>query len=179
MFYNRGMTIFRTIVKGTLVVGLACNLSVAGGSAQTAPASKPKPASAAAAPSSLSNNSHFRESQSGRAERYYRIVWGVDTLTVKSIESGELIRFNYRVVDAAKARVLSDKKSEPALIDESAHVQLVVPSLEKVGQLRQSSPPEVGRSYWMAFSNKGGLVKRGDRVNIVIGNFHAIGLGVE
>jgi len=55
----------------------------------------------------------------------------------------------------------------------------VVPSLEKVGQLRQSSTPQVGKSYWMAFSNKGRLVKRGDRVSVVIGRFRADGLVVD
>jgi len=33
--------------------------------------------------------------------------------------------------------------------------------------------------YWMAFSNKGRLVKRGDRVDVVIGQFRAEGLTVE
>jgi hypothetical protein len=51
--------------------------------------------------------------------------------------------------------------------------------LEKVGQLRQSSTPIEGKVYWMAFSNKGGRVKRGDHVNVVIGNFHAEGLVVD
>jgi hypothetical protein len=31
----------------------------------------------------------------------------------------------------------------------------------------------------MVFSNKGNLVKPGDRVNVVIGTFHADGLMVE
>jgi hypothetical protein len=74
---------------------------------------------------------------------------------------------------------LNDKKLEPMLIDYRARVKLVVPSLEKVGQLRQSSTPEAGREYWMAFSNPHKTVKRGDRVNIVIGTFHADGLVVE
>jgi hypothetical protein len=65
------------------------------------------------------------------------------------------------------------------LIDPEAGVKLVVPSLEKVGQLRQSSTPETGKSYWMAFSNKGRPVKRGHRVNVVIGHFHADGLVVD
>lgn len=107
------------------------------------------------------------------------MVWGVDSLGVRSVESGELIRFNYRVVDADKAVPLNDKKLEPFLIDEQARVKLVVPMMEKVGQLRQSSTPEAGKSYWMAFSNKGGVVKRGDRVTVVIGKFHADGLVVE
>jgi hypothetical protein len=114
-----------------------------------------------------------------RARNFYELVWGVDSLAVKSAESGEIIRFTYRVLDANKAKALNDKKIDPFLIDEKARVKLVVPSLEKVGQLRQSSTPEAGRSYWMAFSNKGRLVRPGDRVNVVIGNFQANGLVVQ
>jgi hypothetical protein len=115
----------------------------------------------------------------GRAGAYYKLVWGVDSLAVRWAESGEVIRFNYRVLDAQKAQTLNDQKAEPILIDPRAGVSLVVPSLEKVGKLRQSESPEEGKSYWMAFSNKGRLVKRGDRVNIVIGQFHADGLVVD
>jgi len=58
-------------------------------------------------------------------------------------------------------------------------VSLVVPSIEKIGPLRNSSRPEVGKSYWMAFSNKNGFVKRGDRVDLVVGPFQAKGLVVD
>lgn len=116
---------------------------------------------------------------SASARQYYALIWGVDTLSVKSAESGEIIRFTYRVLDPAKAKTLNDKKNEPSLIDPGAGVKLVVPSLEKVGKLRQSSTPEAGKIYWMAFSNKGRLVKPGHRVNIVIGQFRADGLEVQ
>ena len=114
-----------------------------------------------------------------RAVAYYGLTWGIEAPSVKSTESGEIIRFSYHVIDADKAKALNDKKSEPVLIDPQAGVKLVIPSFEKVGKLRQSSTPEEGKSYWMAFSNKGRLVKRGDRVNIVIGLFHADGLLVD
>lgn len=114
-----------------------------------------------------------------KAVAYYENVWGIDSLSVKTAESGELIRFKYRVVDPAKASPLNDKKSVPTLIDPRARVSLVVPSLEKVGQLRQSGTPEEGKVYWMAFSNPRRTVKAGDRVNVVIGNFHADGIVVE
>jgi hypothetical protein len=115
----------------------------------------------------------------GRAGTYYRLIWGIDGLSVKSAESGEVIRFSYKVLDAQKAKILNDKKLEPALIDERAHVKLVVPMMDKVGKLRQTSSPEPGKTYWMLFSNKGGHVKSGDRVDVVIGNFHAKGLVVD
>jgi hypothetical protein len=110
---------------------------------------------------------------------YYGLIWGIESPGVKLVESGEIVRFTYRVVDGDKAQSLNDKKNEPSLIDPRAGVKLVVPSLEQVGQLRQSGAPEAGRTYWMAFSNSGGLVRRGDRVNIVIGQFRAEGLVVE
>jgi hypothetical protein len=115
----------------------------------------------------------------GRAGKYYSMIWGIDSIAVKSVESGEMIRFSYRVLDTNKAKMLNDKKLEPSLVDERARVKLVVPTLEKVGQMRQSSPPEAGRMYWMLFSNKGGYVKRGDLVNVVVGTFRADGLVVD
>jgi len=124
--------------------------------------------------------SRYRPTQlSGSASRYYSLIWGVDGLSVKAVESGELIRFSYRIVDANKAETLNDKKLEPSLLAPRAGVRLEIPQLEKVGKLRQSSTPESGKTYWMAFSNKGRLVKPGDHVSIVIGKFRADGLIVE
>jgi len=114
-----------------------------------------------------------------RAKMYYQGAWGVDSFRVKWAESGELIRFSWRVVDPAKAAALNDKKAEPTLIDPQAGVSLVVPAVSNVGKMRQASTPEAGRSYWMAFSNVGRRVKRGDRVSVVIGKFRAEGLAVE
>ncbi len=156
--------------------------------AQTAPSPSGNPSSfanahAAAVSSKPVANAkpvHYQPDRfAGRAGMYYRAIWGVDSLSVKWAESGEVIRFTYRVLDPAKAKTLSDKRLEPSLIDEKAHVKLVVPTMEKVGKLRQTTSPEPGKLYWMLFSNKGGYVKRGDRVNVVIGNFHANGLVVD
>jgi hypothetical protein len=116
---------------------------------------------------------------SSRAEMYFEGAWGVGELRVKSAESGELIRFNYRVLDPSKATALNDKKVEPELFDPQAGVKLTVPQMEKVGKLRQESTPKAGLTYWMAFSNPTQAVKRGHRVDVVIGSFHATNLVVE
>jgi hypothetical protein len=92
------------------------------------------------------------------------MVWGLDSLKVKPVEAGALIRFTYRVLDPAKAKPLNDEKNEPSLVDLKAGAKLVVPAMEKVGKLRQVSTPEGGKMYWTTFSNKGGLVKLGDRI---------------
>jgi hypothetical protein len=116
---------------------------------------------------------------SRRAEMYYEGVWGVGELRVKVAEAGQVIRFDYQVLDPQKAAVLNDKKVEPGLFDAQAGVRLVVPQMEKVGQLRQSSTPKAGMTYWMAFSNPTLAVKRGHRVDVVIGSFRATSLVVE
>jgi len=145
---------------------------------QTQPAASSNPP--APAPQTGVSHSRYRPIRvPKRALEYYSLIWGVDSLSVKWTESGEVIRFSYRVLDADKAKILNDKKNQPVLIDPQAGVQLVVPSLEKVGQLRQSSTPEAGKSYWMAFSNKGRPVKRGDHVTVEIGTFKAEGLIVD
>jgi hypothetical protein len=115
----------------------------------------------------------------GRAGKYYELVWGIDSLSVRLAESGEVVRFSYRVLDPAKARPINDKRSEPSLIDPRAGVSLVVPTMAKIGQLRQTAAPQPGKAYWMAFSNKGRPVKKGDRVDVVIGQFRAQGLVVD
>jgi hypothetical protein len=156
-------------------------LLIAAAAAQTTPAQvqvQPPAPSQAGAPGA-SRNGYRPDRFAGRAAVYYGMVWGVDSLSVKYAESGEVIRFSYRVLDGEKAKELNNKKNEPALVDPRAGVKLVVPSLEKVGQLRQSGTAQSGRVYWMAFSNKGRLVKRGDRVNVLIGPFHADGLVVD
>jgi hypothetical protein len=170
MFHKKGNSGRR---KMLLVGVLGSSILVFQAGAQTASqAGGTKPATA--------GSMRYRPDRfAGRAGRYYLLIWGVDSLSVKWTESGEVIRFSYRVLDADKAKTLNDKKYEPSLIDPRAGVKLVVPSLEKVGQLRQSSTPVAGKSYWMAFSNKGRLVKRGDHVDVVIGQFRAQGLVVD
>lgn len=116
---------------------------------------------------------------SPHARDYYLLNWGVDSFTVKAVESGQMIRFSFAVLDPRKAAPLNDKKVNPSLIDQQARVSLTIPSMENVGPLRQSSTPQAGKSYWMVFANKGKVVKPGDRVSVQIGKFHVDGLEVE
>ena len=148
-------------------------LASAVGAEPAAPASAVKPATA------KTRTRYQPDRFAGRAGKYYRLVWGVDSLSVKLAESGEIVRFSYRVLDPARAGALNEKKSEPSLIDPRAGVKLVVPAMEKIGTLRNTARPEVGKAYWMAFSNKGRPVKKGDHVDVVIGNFRAQGLVVD
>lgn len=149
------------------------------GQTTTPPAPTAKPPAKTAQRSAAAPASYRLDTLPRRAREYYSIAWGVDSLGVRQVESGELIRFSWRIVDPERAKLLNDKKIEPELIDMQAGVKLVVPQVEFVGPLRQINTPEAGRTSWIAFSNIGRRVKPGDRVTIVIGPFHADGLLVQ
>jgi hypothetical protein len=151
---------------------------LAGGISSSAMATEP-PAPAKGLAAAKPRTRYQPDRFAGRAGKYYDLVWGVDSLNVKLAESGQIVRFSYRVLNPARASALNDGRSEPSLIDPRAGVSLVIPRMEKVGQLRQTGTPEAGKAYWMAFSNKGRPVKKGDRVDVVIGQFRAQGLVVD
>lgn len=161
-------------VAAMLLAGiLAGSMSVSPLNAQsTAPVAKPSTASTPYRnqPPRISN----------REAAILEAVWGIEDPSVKAVESGLIIRFSYRVTDPEKAKPLNDKKLAPVLESPEKRLQLVIPTMEKVGQLRQAPEKiEAGKSYWMAFSNPGRPIKPGDHVDVVIGNFHVRGLVVE
>ena len=114
-----------------------------------------------------------------KAEKYYAQVWGVDRLRANYTSSGNLIRFTYRVLNPKLAAPLGDHVNTPEMVGIRSNAVLHIPTMEKIGQLRQMSPGEANREYWMVFSNKGNLVKPGDEVSVIIGKFRADGLIVQ
>jgi hypothetical protein len=116
---------------------------------------------------------------SKKAKRYFQAAWGVDRLKVSRVASGNLIRFNYRVIDPAQAAPLGDRNATPVMYAPRSRAMLSVPVMEKIGPLRQMGTLKAGQEYWITFSNKGNLVRPGDRINVVVGRFHADGLLVE
>jgi hypothetical protein len=154
------------------------SLAVVDASLPSAAASGTGTALASASP--VRKTSPYRPADSPeRARTFYQSAWGIDKLLVRETASGNLIRFSYRVTDPVLARPLVNKQATPYLYGERSNAVLQVPIMDKVGELRQTGPQEVGQKYWMVFSNKGNLVKSGDRVDVFIGAFHATGLKVE
>lgn len=145
-----------------------------------APTPPPAASSNSATPAPAHKTSPFRaQKMSSRAKELYSSNWGVDRLKVTRTASGNLIRFSYRVIEPKLAKPLGEKATTPYLLEPRSGAQLQIPVMDKVGALRQSGAPIAGKEYWMTFSNKGNYVKVGDRVNVVIGSFHADGLMVE
>ena len=117
--------------------------------------------------------------ESEKSRDYYRATWGVDKLRVVYTMSGNLIRFSFRVVEPKLAHALGDHELTPQLYSPKAHAYLQVPTMAQVGPLRQLHTDKADEEFWLLFSNKGNLVRKGDRVDVIIGKFHADGLVVE
>src|SRR4029077_19802306 len=136
-------------LKGTLLAGLLAGSIVAGarGQAHAQDAQLPSQSThSAATASALSTTAPTRRlvevPHSDRAEMYRVRRFGVDHLHVRSISSGSSLEFRYRVVDPDKAQILTDKRAKPFMIDQTTGHKLPVPTMEKIGELRQTATPE-------------------------------------
>jgi hypothetical protein len=160
----------------TAAVAAAPLASSARGETGARPAASPAPAPAPPGPK---KSPYKPENLTLGARKYYVATLGVDDLEVRRTNAGNLIRFSYRVVDPGKARSLGDRQVSPVLIGHTSRAMLQVPVMDKVGPLRQATRPEAGKEYWMVFSNKGDVVKAGERVSVVVGKLRVDGLRVE
>lgn len=105
--------------------------------------------------------------------------WGIEVTSIRLTAHDHMIDFRYRVLDPAKAEELFIRQNHPSLIHQETEKVLVVPATAKTGPLRNSNKPQGGKIYWMFFGNGGNLVKPGDKVTVVIGEFRVENLVVE
>ena len=106
-----------------------------------------------------------------RKNTYMKRKWGIEVLFVRHAAAGYMLEFRYKVLDAKKASSLFKRQTKPLMTHVKSGAKLVVPTPAKTGALRNSNPPLDNHTYWMYFANPGKLVKRGDLVNIEIGDF--------
>jgi hypothetical protein len=172
---SRSQAALAALLAGAMLVSSA--LAGAGTATQTAAATTKNATAAATGQKKVSPYQPVK--LTAAAQNYYMATWGIDKLKVSYTASGNLIRFSYRVAEPKLAAPLGDERVAPSLLGQRSHAMLQVPLMDKVGNLRQTGVPKAGQEYWMVFSNKGDFVKRGERVNVTIGNFHADGLVVE
>lgn len=106
---------------------------------------------------------------------------GIKIVGLRRSSAGYMLDFRYRVLDAAKAASLLDRKISPHLLDEASGAQLGVPDAPKVGQLRPTSRNGVipGRSYYILFANPGRYLNAGSKVTLVAGEIQIRNLTVE
>ena len=103
---------------------------------------------------------------------------GIEVASVRLTANDHMIDFRYRVTDSQKASRLFGKESKPYLVHAKTGKVLSVPRTAKVGPLMSTYEHQQGRTYWMFFGNPG-MVKAGDEVSVVIGEFKAENIVVQ
>lgn len=105
--------------------------------------------------------------------------WGIEITSLRLTANGHMLDYRYRVLDAEKATDLFKRQIKPYLIHQASGQVMAVPETAKLGPLRNSNIPQVGKIYWMFFGNAGKLIQPGDKVTVVIGEFRMEDLIVE
>lgn len=99
--------------------------------------------------------------------------WGIKVERTMLSAGGYMVDFRFRVLDAAKARPILDRRTNPYLIDQATGAQFIVPSPPKIGQLRSGKTIREGAVYAILFANPGKYMKSGNKVTVVVGDFQA------
>lgn len=106
---------------------------------------------------------------------------GIRVEALRLSSAGYTLDFRYRVVDAARAAPLLDRKQRPYLMD-ARGAKLGVPETPILGSLRQTSRNgmiSTDHTYFILFANPGKYLRSGDQVTLVVGDTKLPGLTVE
>ena len=105
--------------------------------------------------------------------------WGIRAKVIRVTAAGYMLDFRYRVTDSQKASALMDGQLKPHCIHVPSGKKLPVP-VTKLGPMRaKATQPEENRNYAIIFHNTKGLVKKGDSVYVVIGDYRSQELVVQ
>lgn len=130
--------------------------------------------------------SHFNSFKAApvdeRADSAIAERWGIRIEGVRLSPDGYMFDFSYMVLDPSRAAAITGRRYRPYLIHEATGVRLMAPDPEKGGPKTQPADyrePLEGRTCSVFFVNPGRLVRQGDRVTVVIGDFTARSIPVE
>lgn len=129
------------------------------------PAATEAPARAASAAASTTPRS--------TAPVFKNDIYGVEVMGAHISGSGYVIDVRYRVLDAAKAAPMLDRKVRPVLINEGNGERFYVPQPPIIGSLRQTARNNnvvVGKVYFMLFANPDKRIKNGDKLSLLVGD---------
>jgi hypothetical protein len=113
-------------------------------------------------------------------------AWGIRVLHVSLTAGGSMIDLRYQVTNPEKAALalgggshgasdyeeaIEALKESPLLIDEASGYALTETHLHLGGRVqKQRLEPQAGLTRFILFSNTGGLIERGSKVSLAIGD---------
>ncbi len=117
----------------------------------------------------------YQVDEAGIAEKL-----GIKPVAIRLTAAGTMIDFRYSVIEPRKSLPMFDRKIKTFLVEQASGEKFAVPADTKLGPLRSSSrEPVAGKEYFMFFVNQGGLLKRGSKVAVVVGDTKIENLTLE
>ena len=106
---------------------------------------------------------------------------GIQVVRVKLAMDGMMVDMRYRITDPHKAMSVLHRGVKLTMVDNATGKILVVPSMAKVGKLRQlpGAFEDTQRIYWMFFGNSEKSVRVGSSVTLFIGDLKIEGIVVD
>ena len=92
-------------------------------------------------------------------------ISGVQVLRVSTTGGGGLLDLRYQVIDPERANAIHDPQTPPAIVDEKSGAVI---SQLLMGHMHTGTL-HAGQTYYLHFANPGTVVRRRDRVGIVLG----------
>ena len=105
---------------------------------------------------------------------------GVEIVAVRLTVAHSMLDLRYRIIDPSKAGPMMDPKVPMHLIDPGTGEVMRIPMDEQVGTLRQSGVHiRPGQTLASLFANPRRALKKGDLVNLRVGDLEIDGLTLE
>lgn len=110
-------------------------------------------------------STEFRKDDSAAAEAAFEEATGVQIVRIAVSAGGGLLDLRYRVLDPDKAAVVHDKAKPPTIIDEATGQGASQPWMPH----HRGGDHRFALMYYELIVDPGGIIKRGDRVTVVVG----------
>lgn len=111
------------------------------------------------------------EADADSQARFLEEKWGIKIEFAVLSAGGYMVDFRFRVLDAAKAMPILERRAKPYLIDQASGAVFVVPTPPKIGQLRSGVQIKEGKVYFILFANPARFIKAGNKITVVIDDF--------
>lgn len=107
--------------------------------------------------------------------------WGISVFGLRLFANGNLVDFRYKILDPAKAAVLTKQEGENAyFLDEASGHRLRLASMGRGGTMyHYTNTMQSGSMFSLQFPNPGKHLHPGSKVTLVMGDFRAENLTVE
>ena len=108
------------------------------------------------------------------------VYYGIQIQAVRLSAADHMVGIHYRITDAEQAAQLIRRGAKICLVDMATGYKFATPLAEKIGSLGDVIlGPGAGKTFFVFFANSSGLLKRGAKVRIVMGDYQSDPLVVE